>query len=152
MLRTYFSSHINGELVSRQREWRWFHCCKCCISIREHAKLHLMLHTSVAISMESLSQDKKNDVGFIVVSQVLGLVSTCFARVALTRDVKECFGGVRVTCRSPAISNGAGISQTTTRTLRTAWCGKWEVASSSERGIAASTTESAAPRSFSFVR
>jgi hypothetical protein len=26
-----------------------------------------MLHTSVAISMESLSQDKENDVGFIVV-------------------------------------------------------------------------------------
>jgi hypothetical protein len=64
---TYFSSHINGQLVSRQREWRWFHCC---ISIREHAKLHLMLHTSVAISMDSLSQDKENDVGFIVVSQL----------------------------------------------------------------------------------
>jgi hypothetical protein len=54
----YVSSHINGELVSRQREWSWFHCST---SIREHAKLHLMLHTSVAISMKSLSQDKENN-------------------------------------------------------------------------------------------
>jgi hypothetical protein len=38
-----------------------------------------MLHTSVAISIESLSQDKENDIGFIVLYPLLEKKVTSYA-------------------------------------------------------------------------